>query len=426
MVRHLVKVFIVFILTRARTIIELRHSFRIIVVEHSRYARISVSVLGLPWHTRLATILNRRVTGLANYIKIGSIGRFTLMICPLFCRGLASPLVLVFSSRVLDQACAILMERYLGLSLRLEDEITFLDRCHMALPRTFGPWVTALRNLAWGSHALFLNFLRALTVFIIVVHLWEGSLRQRLPNCILARLITITGNLCLFRHIRLSKYSLRSERPFLGFAAHKFRITCNEITGKHIFVSPITAYGDAGLLVYLIIFVVRIFWVVRSASLVDVPHLDLVLFNLFIGLAVISYRRYSRILKGFANDFVWQVLNVGKTLTILCLIFPRNKAASHGIAIHLIGVMIQGILGQLLLCIQELILRQESIWASILNPGLLSLGLLFCRGATHAFSLNGHVGLIKVLLHVLIGRLVKTHSHSVVDFRAQDVDGVFA
>jgi hypothetical protein len=57
----------------------------------------------------------------------------------------------------------------------------------------------------------------------------------------------------------------------------------------------------------------------------------------------------------------------------LCLIFTRDETASHGVATQLIGMMIKSILRELLLCIQKLIGRQNSIRVPIINPGLLPL-----------------------------------------------------
>jgi len=105
-----------------------------------------------------------------------------------------------------------------------------------------------------------------------------------------------------------------------------------------------------------------------------VPHLNLLLFERLLWRLVIFTDGYnSGILKSLADDLVGQVLYIGEALTILCLIFTRDETASHGVATQLIGMMIKSILRELLLCIQKLIGRQNSIRVPIINPGLLPL-----------------------------------------------------
>lgn len=133
----------------------------------------------------------------------------------------------------------------------------------------------------------------------------------------------------------------------MGFATYKFRITLNEITCKKIiFIRQITAYGHAGFFVHIYILVVGILRVMRSPSLIDVPHLNLLLFDLRLLWRPLKFTDgcNSRILKSFTDNLVGQVLYIGEALAILGLIFTRDETASHGVVTHPIIMVIKSIL----------------------------------------------------------------------------------
>ena len=179
----------------------------------------------------------------------------------------------------------------------------------MPQPRTFGSRLTALGYLAPRPERLLKSLSGTLSLtHLVFLDLGNWSFRMRLSNSILTCLVTVARNLSSFRHFRLRKASFCTKGSFLGFAAYKFLITLKEITCKlFTFLRSITAYGDTRLLVDILILIVRItLRVMRSTCLIDVPHLNMLLFNLRLvwRLVIFTNGCDSRILESLANNLV--------------------------------------------------------------------------------------------------------------------------
>ena len=117
MLGDFVKVFVVLILTRACTIIELGDTLRVVVIEYGWDA--GVLFTSSPRNIGLS-VFKRIITCVANHIEFRSIWRFILFICKVFGCWLAFALILIFWTNVLNVPCFILQEWNFGFS-RLEN-----------------------------------------------------------------------------------------------------------------------------------------------------------------------------------------------------------------------------------------------------------------------------------------------------------------
>ena len=160
----LVEVFVVFILTRACTIIELGDTLRVIVVEYSWDTWSLMLLFRSPRYVGLS-LQDRIIASVTYHVKIRSVRSFAHFICPVFDRRLASALILIFCSSVFDISSFFLLEWNFGFS-SLEIRSTFLLGVIMSLPRAFGPRYAALGNLARAPNRLFLNLWRSLAFSI--------------------------------------------------------------------------------------------------------------------------------------------------------------------------------------------------------------------------------------------------------------------
>ena len=340
---HLVEILVILILTRACTVVELGDARWVVVVKYGRDAWSLGVPFGSPGYVGLSH-QDRIIARVINHIEIRPTWGFCIIFRPVFHRRLASTIILVFCAAFLEIARFILQEWNFGFS---RPEILRASLRIVALPRAFGPWLTTLRKLAGGPHRASVHLPRTLASdHMVLLNLRESSFGLGLANCSLTCFLAVTWNHSSFGHFWPRENSFWSVGRLLRLAGNEFWVALKQITGEaRVFISfvwDLTANSNAGFRTNIIILVVRIFRIMRPTRLINMPHLNLLFFDLSLlrRLFVITNWCNSRILESLADDLIWQVLYIWEALAILGLILTRYEAASHWVAIHFVTVVI--------------------------------------------------------------------------------------